>query len=126
MQVPYLPYLCTQFSNAYDAYLDICRHVDQQINAALGYNSSSSRLLRSCPCCFYQLDGEPEMEFSSFVSIDGNNSLKRLGTSVRGVNDRLDSRTILSDHWLTPEEVDRFKDEVKPRVSSLLLISLYS
>ena len=59
------------------------------------------------------------MEFSSFVSIDGNNSL--LGTSIRGVDDRLDSRTILSDRWLTSEEVDHFKDEVKPRVSTLLL-----
>jgi hypothetical protein len=61
------------------------------------------------------------MQFSSFVSIDGNNSLKCLGTSIRGVSDRLDSRTILSDRWLTPEEVDHFKDEVKPRVSTLLL-----
>jgi hypothetical protein len=60
------------------------------------------------------------MEFSSFVSIDGNNSLKRLGASVRGVNDRIDSRTVLSDRWLMPEEVDRFKDEVKPRVSSFI------
>jgi hypothetical protein len=64
------------------------------------------------------------MEFSSFVSIDGNNSLKHLGTSVRGVNDRIDSRNIFSDRWLTPEEVDRFKDEVKPRVSTLLLCLL--
>ena len=60
------------------------------------------------------------MEFSSFVSIDGNNSLKRLGTSIRSVDDRLDSWTILSDRWLTSEEVDHFKDEVKPRVSTLL------
>ena len=56
------------------------------------------------------------MEFSSFVSIDGNNSLKRLGTSVRNTNDRLDSRTIVSDRWLTPEEVNRFKDEVVSQV----------
>jgi hypothetical protein len=120
IQVPYAPYLCTQFSVAYDAYLDICRCVDQQINTALGYNTPTSRLLRSCPCCFYKLQGEPEMEFSSFVSIDGNNSLKHLGTSVRGINDRIDSRTVISDRWLTPEEVDRFKDEVKSRVNGFL------
>jgi hypothetical protein len=65
------------------------------------------------------------MQFSSFVSIDGNNSLKRLGASIRGVNERLDSRTILSDRWLMPEEVDHFKDEVKHRVSTSLLPTSY-
>ncbi|RDB19588.1 hypothetical protein Hypma_013286 [Hypsizygus marmoreus] len=115
--VPYFPYLSTQFSAAYDAYLEICRRVDHQINAALGYDAPNSRLLRSCPACFYKLEGEPELEFSSFVSIDGNNSLKRLGTTVRGLSERIDTRNSLSDRWLTPEEVDRFKDEVKSRPS---------
>jgi hypothetical protein len=75
-----------------------------------------SWLRRTCPCCFYNLEGEPELEFSCFVSIDGNNLLKHLGTSVRNPNDRVDSRTIVSDPWLTAEEVNRFKDDVKTRV----------
>jgi hypothetical protein len=116
IQVPYNAYLAAQFSTAFDAYLEICRQVDQQINAALKYDSRISHLKRSCPCCFYKLEGEPELEFSCFVSIDGNNSLKRLGTSVRNSNDRLDSRTVVSDRWLTAEAVNRFKDEVIPRV----------
>jgi hypothetical protein len=60
------------------------------------------------------------MEFSSFVSIDGKNLLKCLGTSVCGINDQINSRTVISDCWLTPEEVDRFKDEVKPWVNGFL------
>jgi hypothetical protein len=112
IQVPYNAYLTTQFSVAFDAYLEICRQVDQQINTALKYDTHISYLRQSCPCCFYKLEGEPDLDFSSFVSIDGNNSLKRLGTTVRNTNERLDSRTIVSDRWLTPEEVNRFKDEV--------------
>jgi hypothetical protein len=104
-----------QFSIAYDAFLEICRRVDNRIDASLGYNTPNSRLLRSCPSCFYKLENEPELEFSSFVSIDGNNSLKRLGTSVRGRLERVDTRNPLSDRWLTSEEVDAFKDEVKGR-----------
>jgi hypothetical protein len=50
--------------------------------------------------------------------MDGNNSLKRLGTSVRGLNDLLDTRSIVSDRWIPSEEVDQFKDEVKHRVSA--------
>jgi hypothetical protein len=73
------------------------------------------------PCCSYKLEGEPVMQFSLFVSIDGNNSLKCLGTSICGVNYHLYSWTILSGHWLMLEEVDNFKDEVKPHVSTLLL-----
>jgi hypothetical protein len=101
---------------AFDAYLEIRRQVDQQINTALKCDTHISYLRRSCPCCFYKLEGEPELEFSSFVSIDGNNSLKRLGTTIRNTNDRLDSRTIVSDRWLTPAEVNRFKNEVTSQV----------
>jgi hypothetical protein len=115
-QVPYLLQFSAHFSAAYDAYLDICRHVDKLIDSALGYNTCAGHIFRSCPCCFYQLEGEAELEFSCFVSLDGNNSLKHLGTSVLGKIDRLDSWTISSDRWVTVEEVDKFKDKVKPRV----------
>ena len=116
-QEPYIPYLSTQFSNTFDAYLDICHWVDQQVNDSLGYSTAFEHLRHACPPCFYKLKDEPELEFSSLVSIDGGNSLKRVGTAVRGVSARLDTRSIMSDRWLPPEEVDQFKDEVKPRVS---------
>jgi hypothetical protein len=94
-------------------YLDICRQVGHQIKTALGFNTAISHLKQACPCCFNKQEDEPELEFSCLVSIDGHNSLKRLGANVRQTNDHLDSRTIVSDCWLTNEEVNRFKDEVK-------------
>lgn len=102
---------------AYDAYLDICRHVDRKIDLALGFDTPTSRICRSCPCCFYKLDDDPDLEFSCLVSIDGNNSLKRLGSTVRNCQDLPDSRTLSSDRWLTAEEVDKYKDEVKVKIS---------
>jgi hypothetical protein len=81
---------------AFNAYLEICQQVDQQINAALKYDSCISHLKWSCPCCFYKLESEPKLEFWSFVSIDGNNSLKHLDTSVRNSNNCLNSHTVIS------------------------------
>jgi hypothetical protein len=75
-----------------------------------------SNTCHACPPCFYKLNNKLELEFSSLVSIDGGNSLKQVGTAVRGISARLDTRSILSDHWLPPKEVDQFKDEVKPQV----------
>lgn len=111
----YRPYLSTQFLITYDAYLEICCRVNLQINSALGRNTPDWRLWNSCPPCFYKLEGEPSLEYSSFLSIDGNNSLRRVEASIHGFDARQDSRHILSDRWLTPEQVDKFKDEVVSR-----------
>jgi hypothetical protein len=94
-------------------YLAICRRVANKIKVALGHDTEDSRLLRSCPACFYKLEGEPKLEYSCFLSFDGNNSLKRLGEKVRNQSLRPDYRSLTSDRWLTPTKVDRFKDEVK-------------
>ena len=115
-QVPYAPYLSTQFLAAYDMYLDICRQVGHQIKTALGFNTAISHLKQACPCCFNKQEDEPELEFSCLVSMDGNNSLKHLGTTIHQTNDCIDSCTITSNCWLTNEEVNRFKDEVKSQV----------
>ena len=52
--------------------------------------------------------------------------MKQLGQSVRGVVDCLDTRLILSDHWVPSEEVDCFKDEVKPCVSHIGILPYHS
>ncbi|KAF8878306.1 hypothetical protein BD779DRAFT_1613056 [Infundibulicybe gibba] len=111
--VPYKQYLATQFRGAYDIYLEICRRVQTQIDAELGYNVPSHQVLSACPPCFHKLPDEPEQTFSCLVSMDGNNSLRRVGASVHNLVARTDSRLILSDRWVHPHEVDRFKDEVK-------------
>jgi hypothetical protein len=82
VQKPYHPYLSSQFSDAFNVYLEICRHVKRKITMALGHNDPNCRLFNSCPPCFYKLEGEPQLEFSCFVSFDGNDSLKQLGEKV--------------------------------------------
>ncbi|KAM6494952.1 hypothetical protein JOM56_009575 [Amanita muscaria] len=111
--IPYRPTLRTQFSIAFDAYLQILRHINRKIDLALEFDTPASRICRSCPACFYKLQGEPDLEFSVLFCMDGNNSLKRLGSIIRNCNPRLDSRTLDSDQWIPAEEVDAFKDEVR-------------
>ena len=63
----------------------------------------------------YRLEGEPETKFSLMCQMDGNNSLKRTNAFVKNVTERIDSRKARADYWLSPEEVDEWKDDVKPR-----------
>jgi hypothetical protein len=44
--------------------------------------------------------------------MDGNNSLKLVDSYFRRGQQRSDRRSIQSDMWITPEEVDIYKDEV--------------
>ncbi|KAG2114526.1 hypothetical protein DEU56DRAFT_933756 [Suillus clintonianus] len=98
--IPYQPYLNTQFSDAYDVYLEILHRVDSLIKAALKRDTQDWRLLNSCPCCCYKLDDEDNMTFEWLATIDGNNSLKRWSSSIYGTSPRDDSRTRRSDYWL--------------------------
>lgn len=118
-QVPYRSYLRNQFMASFDAYLDICRRVNQKLDEALGYDLNN-RLRRVCPACFKRVPGEEGLKFSVLLSIDGNNSLKRVGSAARGSEERYDSRSMRSGRWLPPDEVDQFKDEI------LNMVRLYS
>lgn len=114
--MPFHHYLVNQFSIAYDVYLDIIRIVDKRIKQALGRDTPSWRLLNACPACNYRLEDEPPLQFSKLIAIDGNNSLRRVDPTVtKDFNVLQDSRTRTSDIWLSPDEVNRFKDEVKSR-----------
>lgn len=68
-----------------------------------------------CPPCFYKLQGEPPLEHSFHCEMDGNNSAKRSDALIRQKEELPDSRRLSSDRWLSREEVDRFKDEVRTR-----------
>jgi hypothetical protein len=102
----------------YDVYLDIQRHVNLQIWAALCYDTPNYQLLNACPPCFYRLEDEPKLKYSFFCSVDGNNSLKQMGAEMHNTTTCLDSHSILSDHWLTPQEVNLFADEVEKKLVS--------
>ncbi|KAG1851637.1 hypothetical protein DFJ58DRAFT_842118 [Suillus subalutaceus] len=112
------PYLNSQFSNAYNIYLEILHHVDHHLNEALHRNTPNWRLLNGCPCCTYKLKDEPPLALQWLVSIDGNNSLKRWASSTYGVTPLQDSRKPCSDYWVDRTSVDIFKDEVTETVES--------
>ncbi|PPR05928.1 hypothetical protein CVT24_006650 [Panaeolus cyanescens] len=116
---PYKSYLSKQFSIAYDSYLDILNAVEKQVNHALGRDSDGWRLGHACAPCTYKLQGEPPLKYSMFVTMDGNDSLKRLahreqaeeveGEKRLGVNhERADPRVVDGDYYLSREEVDRW------------------
>ena len=123
IQLAYKPYLATQFSIAYDTFLWILREVDEKVRHALGHDTLNWRFHNICPPCFYKIDGEPDLEFSFFASINGNNSLWWMGDAIWNFNVWLDSRKLLSDRWISPEDVDLFKDEIK---SSKVTLSVFS
>ena len=108
---------------AFDIYLEICRQVDKKLNEHLEYNTPHAQLIRQCLPCFFKLQGEPDLEFSVMVTMDGNNSLKRIGPSIRAHEDLFDSRSIDSDRWVSVEDVDRFKDEIGEVSKCLFFLS---
>ncbi len=52
------------------------------------------------------------------ISMDGNNSLKLVDSTFKAGSERQDSRSISSFRWLSAEDVDVFKDEVKKSTGS--------
>ncbi|KAF8874791.1 hypothetical protein BD779DRAFT_1421837, partial [Infundibulicybe gibba] len=107
---PHNAYLADQFSNAYDCYLEILRHVKLRTDTALGRDKTWSAI-SICPPCFYKTVGEPALKYSFLAAMDGNNSLKLVDSTFRAGSVRPDDRVSGSPRWITPEEVDLFKDE---------------
>ena len=104
-------HLAEQLSSAYDCYLEIIRAVDVRVQQALGRDQNwKSRHI--CPPCMYKLADKPPMKYSMLATMDGNNSLKLVDSTFRSGSSRLDDRMSTSSRWITPEDVDRFKDEV--------------
>ena len=112
MQVSHRSYLADQLSSAYDCYLEILRAVDQTVTQALG-RTDSWETKNTCPPCLYKVESEPPLKFSLLTTMDGNNSLKLVDTAFRAGTVRTDTRSSASRRWISPEEVDIFKDEVK-------------
>ena len=111
-QLPHQSYLADQLSNAYDCYLEILRSVDQAVVHALG-RTDSWETQNVCPPCLYKVENEPPLKFNFLAAMDGNNSLKLIDSAFRAGSVRTDTRSSASRRWISPEEVDTFKDEVK-------------
>ncbi|KAJ7027667.1 hypothetical protein C8F04DRAFT_1266771 [Mycena alexandri] len=100
-----------QLGIAYDAYLAILRAADVRVQKALG-RSETWYMDNVCPPCLYKVENEPPLRFSWLGAMDGNNSLKLVDPAFHSGAPRLDNRTSALDRWLSPQEVDEFKDEV--------------
>ncbi|EKM77186.1 hypothetical protein AGABI1DRAFT_43811, partial [Agaricus bisporus var. burnettii JB137-S8] len=120
------PYFSVQFSICYDLYLEIRASIASSINACLGRDTSNWRLKNACPACTYRLDGEDALIHNMLVTMDGNDSLKRVirkdtyidpadatGQATTIVKETLDTRKVIGDYYLARETVDRWaKDRV--------------
>ncbi|KAJ7151899.1 hypothetical protein C8R43DRAFT_1087929 [Mycena crocata] len=128
--VPHKPYLCQQFSIAYDLYLDLRRRVDERVMKALG-RDSAWRMKHVCPACTYKLVGEDKLIFDMLTTMDGNDSLKRVlrrekttmaedecGEPVLGRSkEQVDNRDAGDGYFLSREKVERW---AKSRLADVL------
>ena len=115
-QVPFNRGLVDQFSIAFDVYLEILHQVDRRADEALGRNAPDWRALNACVPCLYKLEGEAPLQYSMLVTMDGNHSLKLVDDMFRAGTTLRDDRCGRSPLWLTTEEVDRWKNEVRRSV----------
>ncbi|KAF8181115.1 hypothetical protein K438DRAFT_1601881 [Mycena galopus ATCC 62051] len=128
--VAYRPYLCQQFSIAYDMYLDIRQRTDERVMKALG-RDSSWRLKHACPACTYKLKGEDALIFEMLTTMDGNDSLKRVlrrekasmaqheaeEPTLAKSSERADNREAGDGYYISWEKVDKW---VKTRLGDSL------
>ncbi|KAJ6623200.1 hypothetical protein B0H10DRAFT_1786918 [Mycena sp. CBHHK59/15] len=108
---PRRPTLAEQLSTAYDVYLEIIRRADARSHTALGRNAAWY-IQNVCAPCLYKTVNEAPLKYSFLGCMDGNNSLKLVDATFRASSVRPDNRASTSFRWLSPEQVDVFKDEV--------------
>ena len=125
MQVAKKSHLAEQLSSVYDCYLEIIRAVDARVQQALG-RDQKWKSLNVCPPCMYKLEDEPPMKFSMLATMDGNNSLKLVDNTFKSGLSRIDDRMSTSSRWITPEDVDRFKDEVGNSLKKVKFLLIYT
>ncbi|OBZ74171.1 hypothetical protein A0H81_06337 [Grifola frondosa] len=111
--VPYSRTLVDQFSISFDVYLDILRGIDKRADVILRRDTPNWKSQNACAPCLYVLEGEAPLKYSLLATMDGNQSLKLVDDIFRSGAPRDDNRVGHSELWLSPEEVDRFKDEVR-------------
>ncbi|KAJ7251888.1 hypothetical protein C8J57DRAFT_1437455 [Mycena rebaudengoi] len=118
--VAFKPYLSQQFSVCYDLYLDLRTRTETRVKKVLGRDAPDFRLRTTCPACTYKLEGEADLIFDMLVTMDGNDSLKRVLRKERcdhddngkplpsALKERKDPRvdTAGKDYYLSSETVD--------------------
>ncbi|KJA18878.1 hypothetical protein HYPSUDRAFT_144367, partial [Hypholoma sublateritium FD-334 SS-4] len=108
----FINHYAEQFSGAYDCYIEILREVVRRRQGTLKHNVKWEHQ-NICPPCLYRVENELTMRFSMLISMDGNNSLKLVDSTFQAGTVRDDDHNISSYRWISPKEVDIFKDAVK-------------
>lgn len=123
---PFRPYLRKQFSNCFDVYLSIRNRVNRRVEFALKRDDPGWRLRHACPCCTHKLVDEPELVFDMLVTMDGNDSLKRVkrrkaapvdpgdgDAPVMGEpSERKDERMVDPGYYIDREAVDLWERDI--------------
>ena len=126
----YRPSLRRIFSACYDLYLRLRAEVEQKVMAQLKRTGSWERK-NACSACTYELKGEDPLLFRILVTMDGNDSLKRIlrraldlalqdneeeaGCTPQsqrpqgGGSERTDKRVVSSGIYLERTAVDKYK-----------------
>ncbi|KAJ3924130.1 MAG: hypothetical protein NXY57DRAFT_970657 [Lentinula lateritia] len=76
--VAYKPYLSTQLSAAFDLYIAILNTVRNRTREFLGRQGRDWRMLNTCPPCQYRLQEDDKLDVRMIVTMDGNDSLRRV------------------------------------------------
>ncbi|KAJ7175579.1 hypothetical protein C8R46DRAFT_1160840 [Mycena filopes] len=103
--------LAEQLSSAYDTYLEVIRAADTLAHAAMG-RDAAWYIHNVCAPCMYRTRNEPRLKFAWLGCMDGNNSLKLVDATFLAGTARPDNCVSTSFRWLSPGQVDVFKDEV--------------
>ncbi|KAF8341848.1 hypothetical protein F5887DRAFT_887753 [Amanita rubescens] len=120
--IPFTSHRSQQFSNCYDLYLEIQRTVRQRVDAAL-QRGPNWRMKNTCPACTYKLKDEPQTRFAMLITMDGNDSLKRVisaktvisedstGETLRSrvPNEWMDLRDVGSEYFIPRDEVEQWE-----------------
>ncbi|KZS97430.1 hypothetical protein SISNIDRAFT_406211, partial [Sistotremastrum niveocremeum HHB9708] len=119
--VPYLASYRTQFSIAFDTYLEIQRRIEQRLNKELDRTDPNRSIQYACVPCSYVLKDEPKLTYGTLIAIDGNNSLARVKRVAKQENaegrlesiERIDSREIHDAMYIKASYVNQFENDLK-------------
>jgi hypothetical protein len=96
------------FTIGFDLYTAILGASRLAVMKALRRDEKRWRLKNICPCCSYKLTGEKELIFEMLITMDGNNSLKRIGKNTTSSKELLDPRQAPEDYYIGRSEVEEW------------------
>ncbi|KAJ3817729.1 hypothetical protein F5880DRAFT_1460171, partial [Lentinula raphanica] len=121
------PHLSTQLSAAFDVYVAILNAVRSRTREHLGRQGREWRMLNTCPPCQYRLHEEDHLDVRMIMTMDGNDSLRRVerkedvlhdeaisGSNVQVSRERLDLRKAGGEYFASREETSAWDESNWP------------